>query len=380
LTRQSAAGDDSAQEAQMSIDPRLRERLLNPEPAPGPRPDLGGQLRCRPEDFLVDEVPAYGPDGTPEAHLLLVLEKRGWNTEDALCEVARQLGVPRPEIGCAGLKDRHALTRQWISLPAAAGPRLGSFQHPELRLGEARPHGHKLRRGHLRGNRFEIVLREPRGSLPEALAALRERVAGLEAQGGLANLFGRQRFGRGGANFERGLALLQGGRRPRSGDLALSALQAAVFNLILLRRREQGLLGLVLAGDLLRKRESGGLFICEDPVTDQARLDAGELVLTAPLPGARQRQGPPGSPSRELEDECLARLGLERGAFAALGKKLPGGHRDLFVPLEGFAACEEPPAGGLGPGLRLRFTLPAGSFATRLLVELGAGEAEDPVP
>lgn len=362
----------------MDLDPALRARLLDPEPAPGAVPALGGRLRCRPEDFLVDEIPAYGPDGREDAHLLLVLEKRGWNTEDALCEVGRQLGVHRLDIGCAGLKDRHALTRQWISLPASAAARLGGFQHNELRLGEAHPHGQKLRRGHLRGNRFELVLREPAPPLPEVLAAVRARAAELAAQGGLPNAFGRQRFGHGGANLERGLGLLASGRRPRPGDLNLSALQSAVFNLILVTRRERGLAGTVLAGDVLRKVESGGVFVCEDPAADQARLDAGELSITAPLFGGRQRCGEPGSPSRALEDECLARLGLERSAFEALGKKLPGSHRELFVPLEGLVLDEAPPVAGLGAGLMLRFTLPAGSFATRLLAELGAaGDGPD---
>lgn len=357
----------------MAIDPALRARMLDPEPAPGAVPALGGRLRARPEDFLVDEIPAYGPDGREDAHLLLVLEKRGWNTEDAICEVARQLGVPRPEIGSAGLKDRHALTRQWISLPAAAAGRLGAFQHTDLRLGEAHPHGQKLRRGHLKGNRFEIVVRDLALPPAEALAAARARAAELVAQGGLPNVFGVQRFGRDGANFERGLALLAGGRRPRPGDLNLSALQSALFNLILLTRRERGLFSTILAGDLLRKTESGGLFVCEDPAADQERFDAGELRITAPLFGGRQRSGPPGSPARELEDDCLARLGLERAAFEALGKKLPGTHRELLVPLEGLVLESTPAQGGLGAGLVLRFTLPAGSFATRLLAELGAG-------
>jgi tRNA(Glu) U13 pseudouridine synthase TruD len=113
-----------------------------------------------PEDFVVREIPAYAPDGRVGAHLLLTLTKRGIGSEDAILELSRQTGIPRPEIGLAGLKDNIAVTEQWISVPFAAGPALAEFSHPAITLGPAHPHGNKLRRGHLHGNRFILVVRE----------------------------------------------------------------------------------------------------------------------------------------------------------------------------------------------------------------------------
>ncbi|HVI00046.1 MAG TPA: tRNA pseudouridine(13) synthase TruD, partial [Enhygromyxa sp.] len=149
----------------------MSEQLLAAATAP-PRgcddlPDVGGVMRARLDDFVVEELPAYESDGRP-GHLLLSLKKRGLTSEDALRELARQLQVPRAEIGLAGLKDFDAVTTQRVSVPDRAAAALASFTHPKIELGEPQPHSHKLRRGHLRGNRFAITLRRLPIDLDEA--------------------------------------------------------------------------------------------------------------------------------------------------------------------------------------------------------------------
>jgi tRNA pseudouridine13 synthase len=330
-------------------------------------------IRSLPEDFQVTEIPAYPPDGG-EGHLFLELTKRGWNTDTALQEVARQLGLPRGEIGVAGQKDRHALTRQWISLPAAAGPRLERFEHPDLQLGPPQPHSHKLRRGHLKANRFRIVVRELDGSPESALDAVRTSSAALLAQGGMGHLFGPQRFGWQGRNVEVGLRLLSQPRRIRPGDFALSALQSALFNLVWVLRRERGQLDTVLEGDVLQKTATGGLFYSADPAEDQARLEAGELRLTGPIFGADRLTPPPGSPAAALEDEALAAFGTPRELWVSLGKRAPGTRRALRT-LPGDLEL-----GVDGQSLVLEFTLESGAFATRLLGEWLAWREADARP
>jgi len=339
-----------------------RAELLDPPPLlDGARP--AATIRSSPEDFQVEEIPAYPPDGG-EGHLFLTLRKRGWTTEDALRVVARQLGVPRPEIGVAGQKDRHAVTVQWISLPAACRERLAEFTHPDLELGEPHPHSHKLRRGHLRANRFRLVVRGL--DLPAASAAAHVRaVCGrLEEAGGLPYLFGPQRFGWQGHNVEIGLGLLERPWRIRPGDMALSALQGALFHEVWRLRRERGLLATVLEGDVLRKTATGGLFTSAEPAVDQQRLAAGELALTGPLFGSDRMTPPPGSPAAELEDEALAAFATTREVWRSLGKKAPGTRRTLFTPVEELEVEEQ------GDELVLGFRLEAGAFATRLLTEL----------
>ncbi|MCA9686001.1 MAG: tRNA pseudouridine(13) synthase TruD, partial [Myxococcales bacterium] len=240
----------------------LRRAALSPSRAHADLPGIGGCIRCRPEDFEVEELPAYGADGQP-GHLLLTLRKRAMNSEDALLALSRALKVPRAEIGLAGLKDRDAVTTQWISLPQQALPRLASFSHPAITLGAPSPHSHKLRRGHLGGNRFCVVVRELQLDAGELAARVEAKLDHL-GRVGLRNYYGEQRFGAGARNVAPGLASLAGKRRVKGkGDLVVSAGQSALFNLYLATRASRGQIDAVLAGDILQKRATGGLFECE---------------------------------------------------------------------------------------------------------------------
>lgn len=349
--------------------------MLHPPRAADGSADLGGRLRGRPEDFEVVELPAYPPDGR-EGHLLLTLTKRGLDSEAALAELARALRIPRVELGLAGLKDRHAVTTQWISVPAHVGPRLATLggRHRGISLGPAHPHSHKLRRGHLHGNLFRIVVRELELPFEQAHARARATLDQIATQG-LRNYYGEQRFGHGGRNLAAGLAVIAGrGPRARKADLMVSAGQAGLFNLLIAERIERGLLDRVLLGDILHKR-SGGMFECSEPEVDQARLDAGELDITGPIYGSKLRWPSPGTPALALEHELLAKAGIRLDKLERLGRAAPGTRRALKIWPERVEVEPEPepaiPELGLGEGLVLRFMLPAGSYATVLLRELG---------
>jgi tRNA pseudouridine13 synthase len=190
---------------------------------------------------------------------------------------------------------------------------------------------------------------------------------------GLPNRYGRQRFGSAGDNVQVGIEILRGSRRERDArrrKLLLSAVQSAVFNRVLDLRAGSGGLRLVRLGDILQKTDSGGSFVCEEPERDQARVDAGELVPTAPLPGSRSMEPPTGTPARALEDQALADVGLGPGELGQAGRDLPGARRPVVTPVTlGDPALREESD---GPGtLRLCFSLPAGSYATILLEALG---------
>lgn len=350
-------------------------RLLDPPLQTADLPGIGGAIRRRLEDFAVTEVPAYGPDGRDGCHLLLTLRKRGLGSEDALRELSRQLDVPRAEVGLAGLKDRDAVTEQWVSVPAAAAPRLASFVHKDISLGPAHPHGTKLRRGHLRGNRFTVVVRDLAVPPAEALARARAKLHTLRTQGGLDNLYGSQRLGDAGDNLVRGLDALARARRRGRADFLLSAGQSALFNLYLLERRARGLMREVLRGDILKKTATGGLFECSEPAVDKARLDAGELGITGPMYGSKMRAPGPDTPSGALEAEILARAGIDAAGLHALGHTLEGTRRPLQIPLgeielAAVDAVADDRGAALSEGISLTFELPAGSYATTLLREI----------
>lgn len=325
---------------------------------------VGGRLRVEPADFFVDEVPQYAFSGEGQ-HLYLHLEKTG-RTTDEIEDWLRGRGFA--DIGVAGKKDKHAVTRQWISVER----RLWSDAHAAalpggVRLLGAVAHGNKLKTGHLRGNRFRIRIREPRRD-EAAVAAVAARIAEL----GLPNAFGEQRFGRAGDNAAQGLRVLEG--RLRGGkkkmQFLLSALQSELFNRVLARRLEDGSWRRVLAGDVLKKTDTGGLFVSADPAVDQPRLDARELVPTGPLFGPAMPA--PAAAALALEVGVLAASGIAPESFANTRAPTTGTRRALIVYPEALEASWEPDG-----SLVLAFFLPKGSYATTLLREFMGDRATD---
>src|SRR5262245_36839541 len=112
----------------MTFDPNAAPPLVTAD-----LPGVGGRIKTEPEDFEVEEVPAYAPCGQGD-FLYLWVEKRGLGAEFFVRQVARRLEIPADEVGTAGLKDRHAVTRQMVSVPAAAEPLLGRLEGDGIRL------------------------------------------------------------------------------------------------------------------------------------------------------------------------------------------------------------------------------------------------------
>lgn len=327
-------------------------------------PGLGGRIKTVPEDFVVEEVPAYLPSG--EGNFAYVwIEKRNMSAEYLARLMARRLGIALEDIGMAGLKDRQAVTRQWVSVPVEVERDLTGLEQDGIRVLNVSRHTNKLKPGHLRGNRFTIRIRDvdpgATQQLPSILEHFRTR--------GLANYYGPQRFGSHGDTLRIGLRLMGrdvGGWAGKPSrflrKLALSAVQSAVFNLYLTRRIADGLLHTVLLGDVLALRNRGGLFRADDVAVEQRRLEQGETVVTGPIFG-RKMMAPSGV-AAQREAELLAELGLTPESFAIQGKLLEGTRRRNVVWLEDLTGhCE-------GSDVVLTFTLPAGSYATVLLREL----------
>lgn len=331
------------------------------------------RLRARPEDFVVDELPLYPPSGEGP-HTFVRVEKRGRTTEEAARWLARAAGVRPGDVGYAGRKDRVAVARQWLSVPGLAPREALALEAPGLRVLEAARHPHKLRTGQLRANRFELVVRDLAAGEAAAASA---RLAEL-ARRGMPNRFGPQRFGRDGDNAARGRALLAdpgGGAPPRARREArflLSALQAEVFNAVLAARPLP--IDVLEEGDVAWIHASGACFVVEDPAAEAPRAARFEISPSGPVFGTRLLlpRGRPGAREREV----LARLGIpppERFR-APRGVRLRGARRALRVRPE--EASAEPVA---PDAVRLRFTLPPGSYAT-VLVEALFGRPASPSP
>jgi tRNA pseudouridine13 synthase len=334
-------------------------------------PEVGGSLGPEPEDFVVDELPAYLPSGAGE-HVYLRVKKRRMNTRDAAVALARAAEVAERDVGYAGMKDKHGVTTQWFSLPRTARNPEGLSLPPELEVLEVSRHGNKLRTGHLRGNRFVLgIVGAPPGG-EERARSLLSRLADR----GLLNVFGAQRFGRDGENLTRGLAWLRGeatlprGRERFLSKLYSSAVQSEAFNRYALARTAAGLEHLI-AGEVVRLSGSNALFVVENLEQETPRLRAGDIVLTGPLPGPRIRPASAGE-GLELERAALRELGLGEKELEALAQHAPGTRRDLVVrPEHGEVRVE-------GDRLRLRFELPSGSYATEVLREMLRSDITEP--
>jgi len=326
-------------------------------------PVLSARIRTTPEDFLVEEIDGFEATGSGE-HLLLTIEKRGTNTAFAAAEIARWAGVPPMGVSYAGLKDRHAVTRQRFSvhLPKRVAPDLASLQSPDMQVIKSEWHSRKLPRGALAGNRFELILREVQGERD----AIDERLKAIGAQG-VPNYFGEQRFGRFGDNVANALAMFAGRRFGRDQrTLLLSAARSELFNQVLAARVSNGSWNRGLPGEVWMLDGSRSVFGPE-PMTDaiEARLAEFDIHPTAPLWGRGHLRST--DDARALEEAVLddpraqsLRQGLEAAGLSQERRSTrlrPGGLRWDWLDRD---------------VLKLVFELPPGTYATTLLAELGS--------
>ncbi len=339
----------------------LRARLASLPWITADVPPVAGELKRTPEDFVVEELPAYLPSGQGE-HLYLWVEKRDLNTQEAVSRLAQALGARADGAGYAGLKDRRAVTRQWLSFHHAGTPRAGELELERLRVLAISRHQNKLRAGHLRGNRFTLRLADVPPQHDHHARDVLDRLS----EAGLPNYYGAQRFGHEGKNLAAAFAwVVEGTRAPRDPflrKLFVSALQAALFNVWLAERIERGAYLRAERGDILRKEDTGGLFTCQDPDLDTARLRRWEISATGPMFGARMRA----SEHEALAHEAalLSRHGITSDHLVRVQKYGEGTRRPARARLLGAEIRRD------AADLVLSFDLPKGSYATVVLAEL----------
>ncbi|NID07005.1 tRNA pseudouridine(13) synthase TruD [Luteibacter jiangsuensis] len=322
-------------------------------------PPLRARLRTAPEDFVVEEILGYEPDGAGE-HAFLVVEKRGANTDWVARELARFAGTSPMNVGYAGLKDRHAVTRQafTVQLPGKADPDWSAFPHAEVSIRSLGRHSRKLKRGALRGNRFLLVLREIEGDRAGAEA----RLAAIAARG-VPNYFGEQRFGLGGGNVAQARAMFGGRRVDRDKrSLLLSAARSHIFNGVLAERVAGGTWDAPMDGEIWALEGSRSWFGPEafnDTLAE--RLARFDIHPSGPLWG---RGDTPAA-----------------GAVAELERAVAARDEDLAAGLAGARMDQERRALRLQPrdlawrwlddgALEVSFGLPAGAYATTVIREL----------
>lgn len=291
------------------------------------------RIRSTPDDFVVTERLVIEFSGEGE-HDWLWVEKRGANTAWVADQLAKHAGVSSRDVGYAGLKDRHAITKQWFSIrrPSGDGTDWSTFAAEGVEVSEQHRNHRKLKRGAHRGNTFQIALRgEDVDGLDEQL---NERLLRI-AEGGVPNYFGEQRFGREAGNIELGRAVLAGKRFPRNKrSIGISALRSLEFNDELSTRVVDGTWNQILVDDTANLDGSGSVFAVDE--------------LTA-----------------ELEQRCNELDIHPCGTLPALDKiGVKAAHRPLRMRVGEIGWQRKDDA------IWLEFQLPKGSFATTVLREL----------
>ena len=317
-----------------------------------------GTIRTIADDFFVEESLPFMLTGEGE-HLYLFIEKTGLNTADVVRLLSKAASLHPRSIGFAGMKDRHAVTRQWFSLylPGKPDPDFSSL--PEnVRLLQTRRHNRKLRRGAVRSNRFRILIRDTIADSGQLEAKLQQ-----VASSGFPNYFGIQRFGHNGGNLERAIRVLERGKtRKASEGIYLSAVRSMLFNLVLAERIRLDNWNRPVPGDVMQIAGSRSLFIADE--ADATLLPRHEEMIvgvTGPLCGRNARIAPQGG-TLALEQKALADFswwveGLLRCRVEADRRMLRAAVHGL-----GFQVGKET--------LELEFTLDSGCYATSLFREL----------
>ena len=332
-----------------------------------------------PRDFVVEELPLYEFSGEGE-HLILFVRKKSLSTNEMIGQIARYLGIKNREIGYAGLKDKHAMTKQYISIHKKYEEALENFNFDGIKILSKTYHNNKIKIGHLKGNRFYIKVKKVN---PTSAAKIDEALKSI-SNAGMPNYFGYQRFGNDGDNHILGEKLAKGEareRNPRVKKLLINAYQSHLFNLWLSRRLEinalvtsfepkeiETLLNMpndevkkmkaqthpfkLISGDVMEHYPYGKLFEYDGAEEDLTRFNDRNISVTGLLCGTKVRTstGLAGDIEKGFDDEISAD-GARRYAWI-----YPTEVEGRFNPVE--AQYE------------MNFTLPKGSYATVLIEEI----------
>jgi tRNA pseudouridine13 synthase len=401
-------------------------------------PGVGGTIKARPEDFLVEELPLYPLSGEGE-HLYLFIEKQAVSHSELMGTIRRHFGVRGDAVGFAGMKDKIGVTRQLVSVHLLRDPPVVELPHRRIRVLWSARHRNKLRRGHLAGNRFSIRIRD----VDPLQAPLVQRGLRELAERGVPNYFGYQRFGYRGNNHILGLQVLLGnwtalltellglggspspdyqrqrrelfdagqyaaalaqwtaadpaersalralasGKNPRQAAKAIhlsdvsfwvSSLQSAIFNRVLDQRLDERMLASLREGDLAYRHDRGHVFRVTPEELANPELEQRVLRLevspTGPLWGPGMTRA--GGATDLAERAALDSLGLTPEVLTGVRGESEGTRRSLRT----LVSHPEIDAGvdEHGPYIRVAFDLERGAYATVVLRELmGTEEAAE---
>jgi len=328
-------------------------------------PGIGGKIKSRPEDFVVDEVPAYPPVGYGP-HLYVNLTKRMQTTRDIQIKLAQIFNLNPDQIGKAGLKDKRSVSTQTFSVlydnddPVSSDLSEKIEEELDIKVNWLKRHTNKLRAGHHKGNLFQIIIRDITVN-GEELHNLIEQISSFIHKSGVPNFYGTQRIGEFGENVISGFYILKGKKRIKDRWLRrflISSLQSYLCNRYLVKRMDIGLSEKLVRGDVAKKHDTGGLFHVEDSDLETIRFMNKEISFTAPIYGYKMKRAK--DDAAQIEDGLMNQIGISLQDLRKFGIK---GTRRIgrLIPNIDTKVEED--------GVKLSFSLPKGGYATTILRE-----------
>lgn len=324
------------------------------------KPTAKGKIKAKAEHFKVNEQLGYEFTGSGE-HLMVLIRKTGENTSFVANELAKACGVKSKDVSWAGLKDRHAVTEQWLSvhLPAGGFPNLTLFQekHPSVEILSMTRHNKKLRPGDLAGNEFEVILSE--------VTDVEEVVKRLEivSEQGVPNYFGNQRFGKDGNNLNEARRWGRDNVRTRNQNqrsLYLSTARSWIFNHIVSARIEAGCFNHFVEGDIALNNGEQVLLAQEQLNEFNQLLAQDKVQVTAALAGDNAL--PTKAEALTIEQPLLDN---EEDLMKLIrGNRMRHDRRAIALKAKNLTWEVE------GNSVTLKFALDSGSFATSIVREL----------
>ncbi|WP_412971949.1 tRNA pseudouridine(13) synthase TruD [Glaciecola sp. MF2-115] len=344
-------------------------------------------LKQEMHDFIVEEQLGFEPSGEGE-HIFLWLEKTNLNTAFVAESLAKFSNLHLRDITYAGRKDKFALTRQWFGVHIAnkQEPNWDEFDLEGAKILKVARNDRKLRVGVLKGNRFELTLRNLTANDDEKtefnIQALEERLA-LIKQHGAPNYYGSQRFGEmritptesneaapdnkvvQGGNLALAEKLVAGEaiRNRNKRSMAISALRSWLFNQVIHERIERDCFLQPLLGDAMQLSGSNSFFVFNDDAEKEKiieRLSENDINITAPLWGDGKLHSD--KAAKALEVDCVKQFPEIIRTLNSLGLKQE--RRAIRIVPQDFTWQIE------NKHLKMQFSLPAGCFATSIVREL----------
>lgn len=331
------------------------------------------------DTFFVEEYLPFKPANRGR-YLLLKIKKQDMSTFKLISVIKSATGLDERDIGYAGLKDKSAVSVQYISIPIEVEKELKNITTDRIEILDIIRNDKSLKIGNLSYNRFEILLT---GISPEDADIFKDRAEFL-SQHGIPNRFGYQRFGEESESWRQGRDIAHSGKRLKGSreKLLVSAWQSKLFNDWLNERvnigkvidsnstqkaskilqfppelvtelKKQKPLFKLFIGDILKqgRRE----YSCYDMIRESEYFANKAVVPTGLLPGFKAKKAV--SDARYIEerfdDEELT--------------SLPGGRRDAWIYPKNISTVYNQEK----KEMLFSFTLPKGAYATTLLEEIG---------